>query len=130
MSRPVSASSTIKNSREEIPNSNSTPPRTSSSSRPPDEEVAQVIGEDKEGDTFLVDWEPGEEANPQNWSTNYKSWITFQLGMLALAASLGSSIIAPAESDIAQYTGISLEASILVISVYVSHLDFSMTNKN
>jgi multidrug resistance protein len=39
--------------------------------------------------------------------------------MLALAASLGSSIIAPAEEAIAAYTGVSVEVSVLSISLYV-----------
>jgi len=54
-----------------------------------------------------------------NWSSTYKAFITFILGMLALAASLGSSIISPAERQIAQYTGISGEAAVLVISLYI-----------
>jgi len=86
---------------------------------PPDAEAAEVRKEKEEGNPFLVGWEPGEQANPMNWATTYKSWITFQLGMLALAASLGSSIISPAEADIAAYTGISAEVAVLVISLYI-----------
>ena len=72
-----------------------------------------------ERDKYLVDWEPNDPANPRNWSTAYKSWITFMLGMLALAASLGSSIISPAEERIRQYTHISSEVSVLPISFYI-----------
>ncbi|KAJ9632057.1 hypothetical protein H2203_000458 [Taxawa tesnikishii (nom. ined.)] len=75
--------------------------------------------QEKERDPFLVQWEPGEKANPKNWSTGYKSWITFQLGMLALSASLGSSIISPAEEAISQYTHISTEVAVLSISLYI-----------
>jgi MFS family permease len=39
--------------------------------------------------------------------------------MLALTASLASSIIAPAEPDIAKYVGVSEEATVLVISLFV-----------
>ena len=70
-------------------------------------------------DKYLVDWEPHDPANPRNWSTAYKSWITFLLGMLALAASLGSSIISPAEETIMRYTHISSEVSVLPISFYI-----------
>ena len=73
----------------------------------------------KEKDWYLVDWDEDDQANPRNWSTGYKSWITFQLGMLALAASLGSSIIAPAENAISAYTGVSHEVAVLSISLYV-----------
>jgi len=68
----------------------------------------------------IVDWDgDADPANPRNWSKGYKSWITFQLGMLALAASLGSSIIAPGENAIAQYVGVSTEVTVLAISLYM-----------
>jgi hypothetical protein len=70
-------------------------------------------------DPNLVEWDEDDRENPRNWSTMYKCWITFQLGMLALAASLGSSIISPAESAIAAYVGVSREVAVLSISLYV-----------
>jgi predicted MFS family arabinose efflux permease len=70
-------------------------------------------------DPFLVKWAPDDPGNPYNWTTGRKSWITFQLGMLAFAASLGSSIIAPGEPAINKYTGVSEEASVLTISLYI-----------
>ena len=72
-----------------------------------------------EKEAFLVKWEDGEKANPRNWTMKYKAFITLQLGMLALAASLGSSIIAPAEAKIATYTGVSEEIAVLCVSLYV-----------
>ncbi|KZP26647.1 MFS general substrate transporter [Athelia psychrophila] len=74
---------------------------------------------ERKADPNLVVWDDDDEGNPRNWSTGYKSWITFQLGMLALAASLGSSIISPAEEDIAAYLGVSSEVTVLVISLYI-----------
>jgi hypothetical protein len=68
---------------------------------------------------FLVKWDEDDPENPYNWSMKYKSWITFQLGMLALAASLGSSITAPAEKAIAEEFGVSQEVAVLSISLYV-----------
>ncbi|ESZ96601.1 hypothetical protein SBOR_2968 [Sclerotinia borealis F-4128] len=71
-------------------------------------------------DRILVDWDgDNDQGNPRNWSTLYKSWITFLLGMLALSASLGSSIISPAENTIAAYVGVSKEVSVLNISLYI-----------
>ncbi|KAL9092132.1 MAG: hypothetical protein Q9165_004565 [Trypethelium subeluteriae] len=70
-------------------------------------------------DAYLVDWEPDDPGNPKNWSTTYKAWITFQLGMLALSGSSASSIISPAEQQISAYTGVSAEATILTISLYI-----------
>ena len=70
-------------------------------------------------DPFLAKWEPEDNANPRNWSAAYKWWITLQLGLLALTASLASSITAPAEPAIAEYTGVSVEVTVLSISLYV-----------
>lgn len=75
--------------------------------------------EKNEKDTYLVRWEPNDTSNPRNWSTSYKSWITFQLGMLALSASLGSSITSPAEDAIMKYTHTSSEVAVLPISLYI-----------
>ena len=75
--------------------------------------------ETDEKNAYLVDWEPEDKTNPRNWSTPYKSWITFQLGMLALAASLGSSIISPAEDAVMAYTHISSEVAVLPVSFYI-----------
>ena len=71
-------------------------------------------------DRILVGWDgDDDQGNPRNWSTLYKSWITFQLGMLALSASLGSSIISPAGKTIAAYVGVGSEVSVLSISLYM-----------
>ncbi|KAK5112252.1 hypothetical protein LTR62_004413 [Meristemomyces frigidus] len=72
-----------------------------------------------EKEAFKVKFDGDDKTNPRNWSTMYKAFITWQLGMLALAASLGSSIIAPAEPTIATYTGVSQETMVLAVSLYV-----------
>ncbi|KAK5138500.1 hypothetical protein LTR08_000086 [Meristemomyces frigidus] len=73
--------------------------------------------DDKED--FLVTWDANEAANPRNFSRAHKAFLTFQLGMLALSASLGSSIIAPAEPRIAARFGVSEELTVLTVSLYV-----------
>lgn len=96
-----------------------TPARTP----PNDEEIALPVGDVKEEgtpDQSIVGWDGDRDLeNPRNWSPVYKVWITFQLGMLALAASLGSSIIAPAKNAIAKYVGVSREVTVLSISLYI-----------
>ncbi|OCK74157.1 MFS general substrate transporter [Lepidopterella palustris CBS 459.81] len=67
----------------------------------------------------LVKWDEHDPKNPRNWTTGYKCWVTFQLGMLALAASLGSSITAPATDAISSYVGISREVTVLQVSLYI-----------
>ncbi|KAL4778609.1 major facilitator superfamily domain-containing protein [Aspergillus varians] len=68
---------------------------------------------------YLVKWEKDDPMNPQNWSVRYKWWVTFQLGMLALAGSLGSSIMTPADHIIAGYVGVSREVSVLNVTLYI-----------
>ncbi|KAK0109991.1 hypothetical protein ONS95_002655 [Cadophora gregata] len=98
--------------------------RLSSCSTPSNDEEkalpAAEVDRSKERDTNLVGWDGDHDPeNPLNWSDGYKWWITFQLSMLAMAASLGSSIIAPAEAAIAEYAGVSKEVTVLVISLYI-----------
>lgn len=66
-----------------------------------------------------VDWEKDDPENPRCWSYGKKCWITAQLSLLAMAASLGSSITAPANDAIAAYTGVSQEVAVLSVSLYV-----------
>jgi len=75
--------------------------------------------EDENNQAFLVKWEEGEKSNPRNFSSTRKAFLTFMLGMLALSASLGSSIIAPAKAELSDYLQISPEATVLTVSLYV-----------
>lgn len=88
-----------------------------------DEEAARqspAKEESSANDPFLVGWDSDtDEENPRNWSTGYKIWITFVLGMLALAASMGSSIISPAADQISNYVGVSTEVTVLDVSLYM-----------
>ena len=73
----------------------------------------------KKDESFLVHWEPNEAANPLNWSHRRKVWATLQLAHLALAASVASSIISPANAVIAEQTNVSREAAVLSISLFI-----------
>lgn len=80
-----------------------------------DEKVDFGIDNDK----ILVKWENDDPADPRNWIRTYKWWLTVQLGLLALTASLGSSIIAPGEASISRDFSVSAEISVLCISLYI-----------
>jgi hypothetical protein len=92
-------------------------------STPPNDEESALPSKEKEKtqkDPDIVDWEgDNDQENPRNWSNGYKSWVTFQLGMLALCASLGSSITSPAQDAIAEYVGVSSEVVVLSVSLYM-----------
>ncbi|KAB8294949.1 hypothetical protein EYC80_006902 [Monilinia laxa] len=107
-----------------------TPPQSSWSSRPnsrsnilprpPRPQEKSSISNELQQDSILVDWNGVDDpAKPLNWSTLYKSWITFLMGMLALSASLGSSIISPAANTIAAYIDVGTEVSVLSVSLYI-----------
>jgi hypothetical protein len=68
---------------------------------------------------YLVKWDKNDTLNPRNWPVGYKCWVTFQLGMLALAGSLGTSITTPADDTIAEYVGVSNEVAVLDVSIYL-----------
>nr|OQO23692.1 hypothetical protein B0A51_11836 [Rachicladosporium sp. CCFEE 5018] len=70
-------------------------------------------------DPYLVAFSPNDPLNPWNFPTSRRAFITFQLGMLALAGSLGSSIIAPAEPRIARYLHLTHETTVLTVALYV-----------
>ncbi|KAH8692152.1 major facilitator superfamily domain-containing protein [Talaromyces proteolyticus] len=84
---------------------------------------AQTDAEKKEtvplDPAYIVKWAPNDPLNPQNWTDPYRWWVTFQLGMLALLGSLGSSITTPADKTIAKYIGVSDEVVILDLSLYL-----------
>lgn len=92
-----------------------------SSTPPNDEERVSASKEELEvKDLHLVDWDgEADKENPLNWSIGLKIWITFQLGMLALAGSLASSITSPANKTIARYVGVSPEVGVLSVSLYM-----------
>ena len=120
---PSNSSSSSATSLAQPQPSHAAEPASPHTSHNDEENPSQLSSEkDKETDekkAYLVEWESDDKANPRNWSTPYKSWITFQLGMLALAASLGSSIISPAEEDIMAHTHISSEVAVLPVSFYI-----------
>lgn len=113
-SRSSTASGPTQEEKDEQPWSTPTPPNDEENALPSKEQTEQNAK-----DPNIVHWEENDKENPRNWSTAYKSWITFQLGMLALAASLGTSIISPAENAIAEYAGVSSEVAVLAISLYM-----------
>lgn len=71
-------------------------------------------------DSHIVTWDgPDDPEDPRNFSTNRKIFITFQLGLLAAAASMGSSILSPATAIVSDYVGVSEEVGVLSTSLYI-----------
>ncbi|KAA8644135.1 hypothetical protein EYZ11_001705 [Aspergillus tanneri] len=74
---------------------------------------------DDDRDAFLVRFEDGDKENPKNWKPYYKLWLTIEMGMLAFVGSLGSSIMTPASATLSAYLDVSIEATVLVLSLFV-----------
>ncbi|KAJ5994556.1 major facilitator superfamily domain-containing protein [Penicillium sp. IBT 35674x] len=70
-------------------------------------------------EAFKVDFELDDVANPKNFSTLYKIWLVLQMSMLAMTGALGSSIISPGSTQIAEYTGVSTEVTSLTVALFV-----------
>lgn len=83
------------------------------SSIPPVQTIAQ------DDPAFIVKWAENDPDNPQNWSLAFKSWVTLQLSMLALAASVASSMISPANPVLAEYLHVSDTVIVLDVSLFV-----------
>jgi predicted MFS family arabinose efflux permease len=73
----------------------------------------------EDAERYLVTFDDDTCKDPKTWSVKYKIWVTIQLNLLAFAASLGSSITAPAQDKIAQVMGVSRGVTVLSISLYV-----------
>lgn len=68
----------------------------------------------------VVGWDGDDDpGNPRNFSSFRKVMITLQLGMLAEAASMGSSILSPAIPVVSSYVGVSQEVGVLSTSLYI-----------
>lgn len=102
------------------PNDEETATATGPSSKEEEEATNEYVETKDKKDPNIVGWAGDDDPeNPRNWASGYKSWITVQLGFLALAASLGSSVISPAGNAVAEYVGVSSEVSVLSISLYM-----------
>lgn len=68
---------------------------------------------------YLVDWQPGERANPYNWPTNYRWFVTAVVAMSTLCISFASSAYSSAVGEIALKFNVSRELAVTGLSFYV-----------
>ncbi|PWY86778.1 MFS general substrate transporter [Aspergillus heteromorphus CBS 117.55] len=68
---------------------------------------------------YIVSFDKGDPDDPKNFSSWYKACLTFQMTMTALVGALGSSILAPGQSAIAEYVNVSEEVAVLATSLYI-----------
>lgn len=71
-------------------------------------------------DPYTVDWfGPEDYDNPQNWSRMLKLWVTIAISLLTFAVYMGASIYISAEPEMAEYFGVSLEAIIVGLTLFI-----------
>lgn len=68
---------------------------------------------------FLVRFELHDPDDPKNFSSFRKSWSTFVMSLMALAGTVGSSIVAPAEPEIAKDLELGEETTVLMIALFI-----------
>jgi DHA1 family multidrug resistance protein-like MFS transporter len=69
---------------------------------------------------ILVDWYTTEDpANPQNWNSWKKAWVTFIIWLYTFIVYMASSIYTSAEPQVMHKFGIGPSKAALVLSVYV-----------
>jgi hypothetical protein len=69
---------------------------------------------------YLVDWLPDEPANPYNWRSSYKWFVTAIVAIATLCIAFSSSSYSPAVQQIIRaFPGTNLEMGIAGLSLYV-----------
>ncbi|KAJ5162333.1 hypothetical protein N7492_007725 [Penicillium capsulatum] len=84
-----------------------------------DSDVEKNAKDRANNEQFLVQFEDGHHDNPKHFRPSYKIWLTGQMSMLAFVGSLGSSIMSPAQPELATYLGVNKEVTVLSLSLFV-----------
>lgn len=70
--------------------------------------------------TVLVDWySTADDANPQNWSTGKKAFVTFLICLYTTGVYSGSAIYAPSETGVMERFNVGPTAAALGLALYV-----------
>lgn len=71
-------------------------------------------------DPYTIDWFGPEDAdNPQAWPFMLKLWVTSAISLLTFAVYMGASIYISAEPEMAEYFGVSLEAIVVGLTLFI-----------
>jgi MFS transporter, DHA1 family, multidrug resistance protein len=67
----------------------------------------------------LVDWKENDSANPRNWSTGKKFFVTFQICLLTTSVYIGSAIYTPGIVGIMRDFDVGEVAALLGLTLFV-----------
>ncbi|PSR79988.1 putative caffeine resistance protein 5 [Coniella lustricola] len=81
----------------------------------------KYIDPEKGRDVHVVDWYgPDDPANPQNWSTPKKFFVTFEICFLTFSVYIGSAIYSAGIQDVVKVFGVSQVAATLGLTLFVA----------
>jgi len=76
--------------------------------------------EETEDEIYMVRFDPGEAANPKNWSVAYRWYITGAGSLLVLNSTFASSAPSGIVGDMIEYFGFGQEVATLTVSLFVA----------
>lgn len=80
----------------------------------------QRIDPEKGRDAHIVDWYgPDDPANPRNWGTFKKVWVTFEICLLTFSVYIGSAIYTAGILGVSEAFGVSRVAATLGLTLFV-----------
>lgn len=86
----------------------------------PNEEHEEPDKDVTEEEVFMVRFEPGESANPKNWSRGYKWFLTIAASSLVLNSTFASSAPSGIAPQMVSHFHVSQEVATLMISLFVA----------
>jgi hypothetical protein len=88
----------------------------------PDVETAKATPtpEETEDQIYMVRFDPGEKANPKNWSVAYRWYITAAGSLLVLNSTFASSAPSGIVAEMTEYFGFGKEVATLTVSLFVA----------
>lgn len=82
-------------------------------------EVMVATGE-HDAEPFVVDFEyPNDPRIPQNWPLLKRIYVMFILSVLNMIGTIASSIMGPAQDEVAQQFGVNHEISVLCTTLFL-----------
>ena len=83
--------------------------------------ATEVIHDQEPGEIdLLVDFEyPNDPRIPQNWSMLKKVYVISILSLFNVIGTIASSVMGPAQSEVAQYFNVSDEVAVLCTTLFL-----------
>ena len=75
---------------------------------------------EKGPDYELVDWQKDDPANPRNWSTPKKFFVTFEICLLTTSVYIGSAIYTAGIQGVMSDFGVSQVVAVLGLTLFVA----------